>query len=442
MKYSSPWALVLFTSLVAGCPSTPADPDAGLDAGGTADTPPSGDAPTADAPPDAPSMPPDAPIGPDTPLAPDGTACTDGAECAAGNCVDGVCCESACDGTCEACVAALTGGTDGECSTVLAADPEDECDASGCQSGACGSGACELLPASTVCRAAAAACDVAEVCDGVSPLCPTDAVASEGTTCRPVAGDCDVAELCDGGSADCPADTYSTGTVCRSVAGACDVSESCSGTSPVCPADAFSPAGTPSTCGSYLCGGASGTCPTSCASSAACTSGNLCLAGTCTTGWRMFVTSNVYAATSVLSGDTLCRNAAAAAGLSGDYRAWYSTSTVSASARLYHPPGPIYRVDGSTPRIIAADWADLVDGIAVAIATDEFGNPWRDGEVWTGTNDDGTLAASNCNNWTTTAGGTFGLTGNSSAAAFSTYFGAQPCSELHHLYCLQQPPPS
>lgn len=437
MKYSSPWALVLFTSLVAGCPSTPSDPDAGLDAG-TADAP-SGDTPTADTP-DAPSIPSDAPIGPDTPLAPDGTACTDGAECAAGNCIDGVCCESACDGTCEACVAALTGGTDGECSTVLAADPEDECEATGCQSGACGSGACELLPASTVCRAAAAACDVAEVCDGVSPLCPTDAVASEGTTCRPVAGDCDVAEVCDGGSTDCPVDGFSAGTVCRSVAGACDLSESCSGTSPVCPADAFSPAGTASTCGAYVCGGASGTCPTSCATHADCATGNVCQDGSCVRGWRMFVTSATFTATEVVNADIHCRDAAMTAGLSGYYRAWYSTGTSSPTSRLYHPTTPLYRLDGTAPRVIANDWADLVDGISVAIATDEYGTPWRNAGVWTGTFDNGTATGSNCTNWTTTSG--FGTVGNSSAATFSTYYGASSCGMTYHLYCMEQPPPS
>jgi hypothetical protein len=48
--------------------------------------------------------------------------------CSTGHCVDAVCCESACDGTCEACAAQLTGGTDGSCLPMAAdQDLEDEC---------------------------------------------------------------------------------------------------------------------------------------------------------------------------------------------------------------------------------------------------------------------------------------------------------------------------
>jgi hypothetical protein len=48
-----------------------------------------------------------------------GSACTDDSGCDAGNCVDRVCCESACAG-CNACAAELTGKSNGICAPVLA----------------------------------------------------------------------------------------------------------------------------------------------------------------------------------------------------------------------------------------------------------------------------------------------------------------------------------
>lgn len=44
-----------------------------------------------------------------------GSSCSASAECDSGYCVNGLCCASACDGVCEACSAALTGGEDGTC---------------------------------------------------------------------------------------------------------------------------------------------------------------------------------------------------------------------------------------------------------------------------------------------------------------------------------------
>jgi hypothetical protein len=80
-----------------------------------------------------------------------------------------------------------------------------------------GGGNCSHTPASvaTVCRAAAGPCDVAETCDGVTDVCPTDVVAPSATVCRPAAGACDMAETCDGVTNACPADTAQPdGTSC------------------------------------------------------------------------------------------------------------------------------------------------------------------------------------------------------------------------------------
>ena len=65
--------------------------------------------------------------------------CEVGSECISGFCADGVCCESACMGTCQACIAELTGGADGTCEPVMAGmDPDDECPGGDCD----GTGQC------------------------------------------------------------------------------------------------------------------------------------------------------------------------------------------------------------------------------------------------------------------------------------------------------------
>jgi len=44
-----------------------------------------------------------------------GHLCVDNTGCESNHCVDGVCCESFCDGTCLACATILTGGPNGAC---------------------------------------------------------------------------------------------------------------------------------------------------------------------------------------------------------------------------------------------------------------------------------------------------------------------------------------
>jgi hypothetical protein len=81
-------------------------------------------------------------------------------------------------------------------------------------------------------------CSTTATCDGVTPACPAAPLPSS-TVCRPSAGPCDREERCDGLSLTCPADAYfGSDTVCRPPATAsCDVAETCSGTTATCPAD-------------------------------------------------------------------------------------------------------------------------------------------------------------------------------------------------------------
>jgi hypothetical protein len=110
-----------------------------------------------------------------------GTPCALGAECQSGQCADGVCCNAACGGTCQACTLAKKGaGADGTCGPIVAGtDPDSECGgaascnganscalfASGvacainaeCQSGFCVDGVCCNAACNTTCQACTAA---------------------------------------------------------------------------------------------------------------------------------------------------------------------------------------------------------------------------------------------------------------------------------------------
>ncbi|MBM4359659.1 MAG: hypothetical protein FJ096_16270 [Deltaproteobacteria bacterium] len=148
-----------------------------------------------------------------------GTACSASEACLSGHCVDGVCCDLACAGTCAACVASKTGGTDGACAPVLAmTDPEGECptSTSGCRAGGCAGtlGACAPAAAGTTCRPAVSACDAVESCDGNVAACPVDAVAKKGK------GTCPVGAACDGVGAESSHCKLLPGGACT-VAGEC-----------------------------------------------------------------------------------------------------------------------------------------------------------------------------------------------------------------------------
>ncbi|HVK68062.1 MAG TPA: hypothetical protein VM694_26565, partial [Polyangium sp.] len=87
-----------------------------------------------------------------------GESCAASSDCQSGSCVDGVCCNTACGGLCQACTVSKKGnGTDGVCGPIaLGVDPDNECAtqaASSCgQTGVCnGTGACQLHPQGTSC---------------------------------------------------------------------------------------------------------------------------------------------------------------------------------------------------------------------------------------------------------------------------------------------------
>jgi hypothetical protein len=88
-----------------------------------------------------------------------GLACSSASACASGFCVDGVCCENACDGKCASCNQANLAG---KCAPyALGSDPENAC---GSGSGICrsicnGAGACDSPQKGTL-------CGPCQICDG------------------------------------------------------------------------------------------------------------------------------------------------------------------------------------------------------------------------------------------------------------------------------------
>ncbi|MBL8715439.1 MAG: hypothetical protein JNL79_05555 [Myxococcales bacterium] len=206
----------------------------------------------------------------------DGGACAKATECASGFCVDGVCCNAACGGQCEACDVA---GSVGTCSPVSGAPhgARTACVAAG--TGVCarmcdGKDRTKCNFATTTVECAAANCaagtaTTASNCDG-SGSCPTP----KSTTCAPYAcggatckttcaldADCGGANVCDKPSGKCIA--------------AVEAKCSADGTRSE-PTD-----GSPATvCSPYLCDPSKGRCAERCGSSRDCAAGFACDTGT------------------------------------------------------------------------------------------------------------------------------------------------------------------
>lgn len=146
----------------------------------------------------------------------------------------------------------------------------------------------------------------------------------------------------------------------------------------------------------------------------------------------------------IAAGDSICRTAAAAAGLlaASEFKAWLSDGTVNARDRFGHD-GPVYRLDGFE---IAGSLADLTDGrLITSINQHEDGSYKSNYGVWTGTAADGS-AASHCGSWQSTASlGTIG-TANFASLGWTTQdavFGTQDCSQTNrYLYCIADVDPT
>ena len=162
-----------------------------------------------------------------------GGTCSAANQCTSGHCVDGVCCDTACDGQCEACDVPGSAGT---CTAVTGAPvaPRTACESDG---GVCG-GSCDgtrrnvcAYPADQVaCRApgcAAGTATLAASCDGAGH-CP----AVQTQVCAPLTCNAD-ASACLGNCAsdsECTSGNWCSGGVCVPVLAdgtACGADDQC-----------------------------------------------------------------------------------------------------------------------------------------------------------------------------------------------------------------------
>jgi hypothetical protein len=102
-------------------------------------------------------------------------ACAQSTDCASGHCVDGVCCDTACDGPCESCVLAIAPG---RCTPEpYGYDLHHDCQSASCATTCNGSGAC--APVTTGAQCAPVHCvdathtQGAAFCSGVGASCAT-----------------------------------------------------------------------------------------------------------------------------------------------------------------------------------------------------------------------------------------------------------------------------
>jgi len=165
-------------------------------------------------------------------LTANGQTCTSAGECASLKCVEGVCCNSDCTGTCQSCLNTKTGALNGTCSPIkVGTDPDNDCAAdapSTCgNDGMCdGAGACRKWPTGTQCGSSCVngtqttlGCNGAGSCSQSlsskscgGPPCANAQLCS--TTCS-VANPCQTGFWCDAGT--CKAQ-LAKGAVCTSAA--------------------------------------------------------------------------------------------------------------------------------------------------------------------------------------------------------------------------------
>jgi hypothetical protein len=156
----------------------------------------------------------------------------------------------------------------------------------------------------------------------------------------------------------------------------------------------------------------------------------------------VFVTASSYPGNpgALSSADFLCQRDATLAGLSGSYKAWFSTSQMSAASRLTHSGLP-YRMPDSARTLVADSYDSLItQGIRANINVTAKGGAQSATQVWTGTSPTGSSLPRNCNDWTTNFPGATGIAGSlvSTPSSAWTDAGDWPCDSRFPLYCFER----
>ncbi|MDP1827521.1 MAG: kelch repeat-containing protein [Archangium sp.] len=180
-----------------------------------------------------------------------GEPCTQGLACVSGFCADGVCCNTACAGACDACDLA---GAVGTCTTAPASSAGNP----SCAPYLC-SGSAVACPSSCTTNAQ---CVAGRYCSGAACVPKKVVGTSCATATECVSGNCVDGVCCD--------------TACGGGCEACDLA----GTAGTCTATATGSAGSPS-CAPFVCSGTQGTCPSGCTADAHCVAGQYCESSLC-----------------------------------------------------------------------------------------------------------------------------------------------------------------
>lgn len=151
----------------------------------------------------------------------------------------------------------------------------------------------------------------------------------------------------------------------------------------------------------------------------------------------IFVTQTTYSGNLIgISGaNAKCQSDANATGLTG-YTIKALISDASQNAKNVLPVAqqvqPVYRLDGTTQ--IAANWAALWNTAAIPLSksvTETYG------EFWTGSETNGNVATSTCNNWTEGTSMVYAMVGRYNVINFGWIaFGSRPCNNNRNLYCV------
>jgi hypothetical protein len=163
---------------------------------------------------------------------------------------------------------------------------------------------------------------------------------------------------------------------------------------------------------------------------------------------RIFVTSTSENAGfgGATGGNTWCQGLASAAGLERTYKAMLSTTDNDMIDLIASNGGIVYIFSDDSTRIKVADSLEdmfLGDILANVNYTDEYST--YTGQVWTGSNADGTFdsAGNNCANWAASDasanGAQMGEAGGSlSETIESTTNTSVGCNNSHPVYCVSQ----